>query len=106
MICKFIGENPSDCVLCITSRASIYYVMILSIFAQELHHYKSFFGQVQDLIFHPDNQTFFSAAAVLKRNSLDKAIIAWDYKSTAIISNQISQVSNQHFTVTVAHNPK
>ena len=67
---------------------------ILSIFAQELYHYKSFFGQVQDIVFHPDNQIFFSAAEVLKRNSLDKAIIAWDYKSTAIISNQISQVGN------------
>ena len=61
---------------------------------QEISNYKSFFGQVQDLIFHPDGKLFFSAAEILKRNSLDKAITAWDYESTAIMSNQISQVKD------------
>ena len=66
---------------------------LFSVIHQQTHHYKTFFGQIQDLLFHPDGKTFFSAAEILKRNSLDKAIIAWDFQTTAVLSNQISQVS-------------
>eukprot|EP00794_Sanderia_malayensis_P020048 gene20048-22015_t len=56
-----------------------------------VRQYKAFFGQIQDILFHPDGKIFFSAAEVLKRNSLDKAIIAWDFETAAVVSNQISQ---------------
>lgn len=51
--------------------------------------YSSFFGQIQDVMFLPDNQTFLSSAEVLKRNSLDKTIMAWDYTTGAVLSTQI-----------------
>jgi len=76
----FLSGTSSNGIFAIDSKAG-----------KEIHHYKSFFGQVQDLLFHPDSKIFFSAAEVLKRNSLDKAIIAWDFDTTAIMSNQISQ---------------
>lgn len=53
--------------------------------------YKSFFGQIQDLAFFPDGQSFISAAEILKRNSTDKGIMVWDYKASTILSNQVFQ---------------
>lgn len=40
----------------------------------------------------------------MKRNSLDKAIIAWDFETTAVLSNQISQVSVSLIRFQVIHN--
>jgi len=54
--------------------------------------YKSYFGQVQDLLFTTDNQTFLSCAELLKRNSLDKTIMAWDFRTGAVMSSQIYPV--------------
>jgi len=51
--------------------------------------YKSFFGQVQDMMFLPDRTTFLSCEEAVKRNSLDKTIMAWDFKTGAVLSNQI-----------------
>lgn len=53
--------------------------------------YKSFFGQIQDLAFFPDGQSFISAAEILKRNSTDKGIMVWDYKTSTVLSNQVFQ---------------
>ncbi|EDO35567.1 predicted protein [Nematostella vectensis] len=53
--------------------------------------YHAAFGQVQALAFLPNGQEFFSAAEVIRRNSTDKGIMAWDFISTAILSNQIYQ---------------
>ena len=49
-------------------------------------------GQVQDMAFLPGGDEFISAAEVVRRNSTDKGIMAWDFRSTAILSNQIYQV--------------
>ena len=54
--------------------------------------YSAFFGQVQDLAFLPGAEAFVSAAEVVRRNSTDKGIMVWDFRSTAILSNQIYQV--------------
>ena len=54
--------------------------------------YQDYFGQVQDLIFLPGGEEFISAAEVVRRNATDKGIMAWDFKSTAVLSNQIYQV--------------
>ncbi|KAJ7357806.1 WD repeat-containing protein 25 [Desmophyllum pertusum] len=53
--------------------------------------YSAFFGQVQDIAFIPGGQEFISAAEVVRRNSTDKGIMVWDFRSTAILSNQIYQ---------------
>ena len=54
--------------------------------------YSSFFGQVQDIAFLPGGEEFISAAEVVRRNSTDKGIMVWDFRSMAILSNQIYQV--------------
>ena len=54
--------------------------------------YSAFFGQVQDVAFFPGGDEFISAAEVIKRNSTDKGIMVWDFRSTAVLSNQIYQV--------------
>lgn len=54
--------------------------------------YSAFFGQVQDITFLPGGDEFISAAEVVRRNSTDKGIMVWDFRSTAILSNQIYQV--------------
>ncbi|KAJ7357827.1 WD repeat-containing protein 25 [Desmophyllum pertusum] len=53
--------------------------------------FSAFFGQVQDIAFLPGGQEFISAAEVVRRNSTDKGIMVWDFRSTAILSNQIYQ---------------
>ncbi|CAB4041273.1 WD repeat-containing 25-like, partial [Paramuricea clavata] len=42
---------------------------------QYICRYKSFFGQIQDLAFLPDGQSFISAAEISRRNSTDKGIM-------------------------------
>ena len=54
--------------------------------------YSSFFGQVQDIAFLPGGEEFISATEVVRRNSTDKGIMVWDFRSMAILSNQIYQV--------------
>ena len=58
--------------------------------------YSALFGQVQDIVFLPGGDEFVSAAEVVKRNSTDKGIMVWDFRSTAVLSNQIYQVHLQH----------
>ncbi|KAL9952484.1 hypothetical protein ACROYT_G039747 [Oculina patagonica] len=53
--------------------------------------YSAFFGQVQDIAFLPGGEEFISAAEVVRRNSTDKGIMVWDFRSTAILSNQTYQ---------------
>lgn len=59
--------------------------------AEPVKRYKSLFGQVQDLLFLPNGKVFLSSAEVIRKNSMDKAIMAWDFDSTAVVSNQIYQ---------------
>ena len=58
--------------------------------------FSAFFGQVQDIAFLPGGDEFVSAAEVVKRNSTDKGIMVWDFRSTAVLSNQIYQVCLQY----------
>ena len=44
------------------------------------------------MAFLPGGDEFISAAEVVRRNSTDKGIMVWDFRSTAILSNQIYQV--------------
>jgi hypothetical protein len=53
----------------------------------------SFFFQIQDLIFSQNGQEFFSAGDAVTRESADRNIMAWDWRSSVVLSNQIFQVS-------------
>lgn len=50
-------------------------------------------SQVQDLLFSRDGDIFFSAGDEISRDTADRNIMAWDFRSTSAISNQIYQVS-------------
>ena len=56
-----------------------------------IRRFKSHFNQVQDILFLDDCKTFLTSAEVLKKNSMDQTIMAWDYDTTAVLSNQIYQ---------------
>ncbi|XP_050404910.1 WD repeat-containing protein 25 isoform X1 [Patella vulgata] len=51
--------------------------------------YKDKLGQIQDLLFSHNGETVFSCSDVVTQNSSDKNIMAWDFKTTSILSNQI-----------------
>ncbi|XP_061173839.1 WD repeat-containing protein 25-like [Saccostrea echinata] len=53
--------------------------------------YKDSFGQVQDLLFNRDGNTFFSAGSEITQDSADRNIMAWDFRSSSVLSNQIYQ---------------
>jgi len=56
-----------------------------------IREYFSSSGQTQDLLFLPNNSTFLVSSECLNRNSMDKAIQAWDFDTGAVLSNQIYQ---------------
>ena len=58
--------------------------------------YSALFGQVQDIACLHGGDEFVSAAEVVKRNSTDKGIMFWNFRSTAVLSNQIYQIRLQH----------
>ena len=68
------------------------HLLIKDFHQQVASTYSAFFGQVQDMAFLPRGDEFISAAEVVRRNSTDKGIMVWDFRSTAILSNQIYQV--------------
>lgn len=49
-------------------------------------------GHVQDLEFLPDGSEFLSATDVVRRSAYEKALMAWDFRTTAVMSHQIFQV--------------
>ncbi|XP_074657908.1 WD repeat-containing protein 25-like [Tubulanus polymorphus] len=53
--------------------------------------YKFTFGQVQDLLFTDGGNTLFSCNDVVSRDSADRNIMAWDFRTTAVLSQQIYQ---------------
>ena len=50
--------------------------------------FKSYMNQVQDLIFINDSE-FVSAGDVVSKDSAEYSLMAWDFETTACISNQI-----------------
>ena len=48
--------------------------------------------QIQDLLFNRDGDIFFSTGNEISRDSSDRNIMAWDFRSTSVLSNQIYQV--------------
>ncbi|XP_065662068.1 WD repeat-containing protein 25 isoform X1 [Hydra vulgaris] len=58
---------------------------------ESIKHFKATFGQIQDMTFISDNTTLITSSEVLKRNTFDKAIMAWDFASSALMPVQIYQ---------------
>jgi len=78
---------------CIFSLKMMYFEVLFSLmFFQVVSSFQAPFGQVQDIAFLPGGEEFISAAEVLRRNSTDKGIMVWDFKTSAVMSNQIYQV--------------
>ncbi|XP_033735828.1 LOW QUALITY PROTEIN: WD repeat-containing protein 25-like [Pecten maximus] len=53
--------------------------------------YKDSTGQVQDVIFSADGSSIFSSCDLLSRDSADRNVMAWDFRSGVVLSNQIYQ---------------
>nr|XP_033807433.1 WD repeat-containing protein 25 isoform X1 [Geotrypetes seraphini]XP_033807434.1 WD repeat-containing protein 25 isoform X1 [Geotrypetes seraphini]XP_033807435.1 WD repeat-containing protein 25 isoform X1 [Geotrypetes seraphini]XP_033807436.1 WD repeat-containing protein 25 isoform X1 [Geotrypetes seraphini] len=51
--------------------------------------YKAAVQQTLDILFLPEGKEFFSSTDSVSRDSADRTIIAWDFQTTARISNQI-----------------
>ncbi|XP_044128668.1 WD repeat-containing protein 25 [Bufo gargarizans] len=54
-----------------------------------IHVYKAAVQQHFDLLFLPDGKEFLSTTDCVSRDSADRTIIAWDFATTAKVSNQI-----------------
>ncbi|ESP02854.1 hypothetical protein LOTGIDRAFT_64760, partial [Lottia gigantea] len=52
-------------------------------------HYKEKIGQIQDVMFDQNGRTIFTCSDVVDQNSSDRNIMAWDYTTGAVLSNQI-----------------
>ena len=48
--------------------------------------------QVQDIAFVEDGSEFFSCADHVSKESSDRNIMAWDFRTGVVVSNQIYQV--------------
>nr|XP_022332325.1 WD repeat-containing protein 25-like [Crassostrea virginica]XP_022332326.1 WD repeat-containing protein 25-like [Crassostrea virginica] len=56
-----------------------------------VYTYKNSIGQIQDVLFNRDGDVFFSTGNEISRDSSDRNIMAWDFRSTSVLSNQIYQ---------------
>ena len=51
--------------------------------------------QVQDVLFVPDGSSFFSSSDLVSRDSADRNLMAWDFRTGVKLSNQIYQVKSK-----------
>lgn len=61
--------------------------------------YKAAVQQTLDILFLGGGTDFITSSDCVSRDSADRTLIAWDYRSTAKISNQIYHVSTSRNTV-------
>lgn len=55
--------------------------------------YKAGVQQTLDILFLRDGVDFITSSDCVSRDSADRTLIAWDYQTTAKVSNQIYHVS-------------
>ncbi|XP_076464034.1 WD repeat-containing protein 25-like [Babylonia areolata] len=84
-----VTTGTKDCIQVWDIRDPVVPVRILT--------HREQFGQVQDLMFSHDGQELFSCGDVVARESADRSIMAWDFRTGVILSNQIFQ---ERYTVT------
>lgn len=63
----------------------------------KIYTYKDKFRQVQDLVLSADGSQIFSCADLVSRDSADRNLMAWDFATGTVLSNQIYQ---ERYTVT------
>lgn len=51
--------------------------------------YKSTCGQILDIVFLPGGRAFLCSSEIVSRDSSDRTLMAWDWRSGALLSNQI-----------------
>lgn len=61
---------------------------------QVVRSYKATVQQTLDILFLQEGSEFLSSTDASSRDSADRTIIAWDFRSSAKISNQIFHVRN------------
>lgn len=61
---------------------------------QVVRSYKATIQQTLDILFLQEGSEFLSSTDASSRDSADRTIIAWDFQSSAKISNQIFHVRN------------
>lgn len=61
---------------------------------QVVRSYKATIQQTLDILFLQEGSEFLSSTDASSRDSADRTIIAWDFRSSAKISNQIFHVRN------------
>ena len=61
---------------------------------QVVRSYKATIQQTLDILFLREGSEFLSSTDASSRDSADRTIIAWDFQSSAKISNQIFHVRN------------
>ena len=49
---------------------------------------------MQDILFVPDGSSFFSSSDLVSRDSADRNLMAWDFRTGVTLSNQIYQVNH------------
>jgi len=54
-----------------------------------IQRYSGLYGQVQSIEFVHGGKHFLTCSDVTKKNSLDRAILVWDFESSVILSNQV-----------------
>jgi len=59
--------------------------------------FKERFGQIQSLEFIKNGKELLTCSDITKRNSLDRAILVWDWESSCVLSNQVYQ---EGYTIT------
>ncbi|CAK9301499.1 unnamed protein product [Gordionus sp. m RMFG-2023] len=54
-----------------------------------IKYYRFLFGQSLDTIFLPNNEIFINSGDLISQSADEPNLLAWDFKSAAIVSNQI-----------------
>ncbi|XP_064602570.1 WD repeat-containing protein 25-like [Liolophura sinensis] len=78
-----ILAGSNNCVLCWDLRQASGPVKTFT--------HKDRFGQVQDVIVSRDGSQVFGSCDLVSKDSADRNILAWDFNSTVVLSNQIFQ---------------
>uniref|UniRef100_T1JIM7 Uncharacterized protein n=1 Tax=Strigamia maritima TaxID=126957 RepID=T1JIM7_STRMM len=103
VVSRFIHENfvtavkwkPEDGNVFLTGSQKVVNAWDLRSDAKPVRIYPFKHGQVLDLAFLQDGSEFLCSSDFVAHDSADKTIIAWDFKSSAMLSNQIY---NERFT--------
>jgi len=82
-------ENPSNFLTGTDNLILLWDSRMKDVPVRSFSH-KDKFGQVQDMVFI-NSQEFFSCSDVDSRDSADRTLMAWDLRSSVVLSNQVYQ---------------